>query len=102
MKNILLIFGVISLLASCNNSTETTPSIPDLVKTKSQTIIEKDGQIFRDLNHNQELDIYEDQSQSIDARVEDLLSQMTVEEKAGLMFMTTTPLAISSKWPKPS
>jgi beta-glucosidase len=42
---------------------------------------------FRDLNKNGKLDIYEDPSQSIDKRVEDLLGQMTLEEKAGTMFI---------------
>ena len=41
---------------------------------------------FRDLNGNQSLDIYEDSNKPIEARVEDLISQMTVEEKAGLLF----------------
>lgn len=43
---------------------------------------------YRDLNKNGKLDIYEDSRQAIDKRVEDLLSQMTVEEKAGAMFIT--------------
>lgn len=42
---------------------------------------------FRDLNKNGQLDIYEDPRQPIEARVEDLLAQMTVEEKAGLLFI---------------
>lgn len=41
--------------------------------------IYRDGWI--DFNKNGRKDIYEDPSQSVDARVEDLLSQMTVEEK---------------------
>ena len=41
---------------------------------------------FRDLNKNGKKDIYEDASQPIDQRINDLLAQMTVEEKAGLMF----------------
>jgi beta-glucosidase len=41
---------------------------------------------FRDLNGNGRLDPYEDPSRAIDERVEDLLGQMTLEEKAGLMF----------------
>ena len=41
---------------------------------------------FRDLNKNGRLDPYEDSRRPIDERVEDLLSQMTLEEKAGLMF----------------
>jgi beta-glucosidase len=42
----------------------------------------------RDLNKNGWLDPYEDPSRPIAERVEDLLSQMTLEEKAGLMFHT--------------
>jgi beta-glucosidase len=45
------------------------------------------GQPFRDLNKNGRLDIYEDPRQPIEARVEDLLRQMTLEEKAGLLFI---------------
>ena len=43
---------------------------------------------FRDLNKNGRLDPYEDSRLPIDERVEDLLSQMTIEEKAGMMFQT--------------
>ena len=43
---------------------------------------------FRDLNKNGRLDIYEDPRQPVEARVEDLLAQMTLAEKAGLMFHT--------------
>lgn len=45
-----------------------------------------DGHTFRDLNNNGNFDIYEDKSQKAEARVEDLLSQMTIEEKVGLMW----------------
>ncbi len=42
---------------------------------------------FRDLNKNGKLDVYEDIKQPIDARINDLLKQMTLEEKAGMMFI---------------
>src|ERR1043165_2245951 len=42
---------------------------------------------YRDLNKNGKLDIYEDPRQPIDARVKDLLGQMTLQEKAGLLFI---------------
>jgi beta-glucosidase len=45
---------------------------------------------FRDLNKNGRKDIYEDRTQPVDARVNDLLSQMTLEEKAGAMFIAGT------------
>jgi beta-glucosidase len=47
-----------------------------------------DGLTVRDLNKNGRLDPYEDPRRPIDERIEDLLSQMTLEEKAGLMFHT--------------
>ena len=50
-----------------------------------QTIY-KDDYLFRDLNKNQQLDIYEDARVSIELRVNDVLSQMTIKEKVGLMF----------------
>ena len=45
-----------------------------------------DGFTFRDLNKNGRLDPYEDARQPLEARVDDLLGQMSVEEKAGAMF----------------
>jgi beta-glucosidase len=47
-----------------------------------------DGLAFRDLNKNGKLDPYEDRRQPTAVRVDDLLGQMTVEEKAGMMFHT--------------
>ena len=42
---------------------------------------------WRDLNKNGKPDIYEDSSQPVEARVNDLLHQMTLTEKAGLLFI---------------
>jgi beta-glucosidase len=60
--------------------------LPATVLSESGFIRNIDGYIFRDLNKNGKLDIYEDARQSIDARIIDLLKQMTIEEKAGMMF----------------
>ena len=46
-----------------------------------------DGYSYRDLNKNGKLDIYEDSRQPIPARVNDLLGQMSIEEKAGMLFI---------------
>jgi len=46
-----------------------------------------DGFTFRDLDKNGKLDIYEDSRRPYTERVNDLLSRMTLEEKAGSMFM---------------
>lgn len=51
-------------------------------------VLTADNLTFRDLNKNGKLDIYEDDRNSTKERVEDLLSQMTLEEKAGTMFIS--------------
>ena len=56
--------------------------------------IEKSGIKYRDLNKNGKLDVYEDFNASLEDRVDDLVNQMNIEEKAGAMFVTmigTTP-----------
>ena len=55
-------------------------------------ILEVDGLRFKDLNKNGRLDIYEDWRRPVEERVKDLVSQMTVEEKAGMMVGPTLPM----------
>jgi len=50
-------------------------------------VITVDSFTFRDLNKDGKLNVYEDNRQGIEARVTDLLSQMNLEEKAGIMFI---------------
>jgi len=57
------------------------------VLSHSSLIKTTDGYSFRDLNKNGKLDIYEDGRQPLEARVNDLLRQMNMEEKAGLLFI---------------
>jgi len=51
-------------------------------------VIKQNGKKYTDLNKNSILDPYENPEVSIEDRVENLLSQMTLEEKAGTMFIT--------------
>ena len=55
---------------------------------KAAPTLTQDGIAFRDLNKNGKLDPYEDPRRPIEERVEDLLKQMTLEEKAGMLFHT--------------
>ncbi len=57
------------------------------ISQESTLLRSEDGFIFRDLNKNGRLDVCEDPRQPIAARVEDLLSQMTLAEKAGQLFI---------------
>ena len=58
------------------------------VKTLTQS-----GLSFKDLNKNGKLDKYEDWRLPLETRVQDLISQMTIEEKVGFMLISTTRLA---------
>ena len=66
---------------------ETTEGPGTLVLQQSDLVKTEEGFVYRDLNKNGKLDIYEDRRQPIEARVEDLLRQMTPEEKAGMLFI---------------
>ena len=89
MKLKLTIILFATLITSCQNSKKNSDKIliPKIVQQKSSSILEQDGKQYRDLNGNGKLDIYEDATQPIDARINDLLKQMNLEEKAGMMFI---------------
>ena len=70
MKNTLLIFLSLFLLSSCQQATDGGGKETN----------------YRDLNKNGKLDVYENASASTEQRLEDLLAQMNLEEKAGLLF----------------
>lgn len=55
---------------------------------REASTLTQNGFTFRDLNKNGKLDPYEDPRRPLEERVEDLLKQMTLEEKAGMMFHT--------------
>jgi beta-glucosidase len=80
---ILLILGIWLYLGISSRTTVNTCKALESGEVKILTI---DGITFRDLNKNGKLDVYEDSRKPVDARVNDLLSQMTMEEKAGTMF----------------
>ena len=81
---VLVLLGIIAYYAyyawqSSSNMALAGPAAPQLTV---------DGLTVRDLNKNGTLDPYEDPRQPVDVRVEDVLGQMTLEEKAGMMFIT--------------
>ncbi len=59
------------------------------ITTRSAPVIEQNGLRFRDLNRNGKLDPYEDWRLTPAARARDLVSKMTLEEKAGAMMHGT-------------
>ncbi|MGB5497387.1 MAG: glycoside hydrolase family 3 N-terminal domain-containing protein, partial [Maribacter sp.] len=59
----------------------------ELLGVEAPTLNES-GISYRDLNKNGKMDFYENPNVSIDNRVNDLVGQMSLEEKAGSMFLT--------------
>jgi len=70
-----------------SHQSELNSSMQNSTLEQSNLIQTENGFRFRDLNKNGKLDIYEDPRQPIEARVEDLLAQMTLQEKAGVLFI---------------
>jgi len=87
MKTAHLVAPLFSLfIFSCTSQPEYAQ--PEL-GVRSVEILNIDGYQFKDLNKNDSLDPYEDWRLSTDERVENLLSQMTLEEKAGFMLISS-------------
>ncbi|NSZ15225.1 glycoside hydrolase family 3 protein [Agrobacterium vitis] len=66
-----------------------------VVAVRSAAILTVDGKTFKDLNRNGRLDPYEDWRLTPAERASDLVSQMTLIEKAGLMMHGTAPALAS-------
>jgi beta-glucosidase len=62
---------------------------PPFIAVQSKPVLTVDGLRFKDANGNGKLDVYEDWRRSIDERTADLVQQMTLPEKAGLMLIDT-------------
>ena len=75
------LFLVIFILSFHRKSAEN--ALPPSVLSESGFIKDIDGYVFRDLNKNGKLDVYEDVRQPVELRIKDLLKQMTLEEKIG-------------------
>jgi beta-glucosidase len=77
---------IVAVLVSCTGK-EKLPQ--PVLGTRSVAIIEKRGLKFKDLNKNGKLDKYEDWRLTPKERSKDLLSKMSVEEKAGFMLINS-------------
>jgi beta-glucosidase len=84
---------LIAVLVIYINMSNTSKNNMALLGDEAATITEN-STTFRDLNKNGKLDAYENPVADLEERVNDLVSQMNLEEKAGSMFITmigTTP-----------
>ncbi len=83
----LLLPAMALLLASISWNNNTPGDLPAACYRYSSLLKTINGKSFRDLNKNGKLDPYEDISQPVETRINDILKQMTLEEKAGMMFI---------------
>ena len=67
------------------------PEQPEL-GARVVTLLRVDGALFKDLDKNGALDAYEDWRLPVAERANDLVSRMTLEEKAGLMVGPSLPM----------
>ena len=81
---------LISILFGCVQNSEKFVQ-PDL-GYRTVNILNVDGYQFKDLNRNGFVDSYEDWRLSVQERSEDLLAEMTLEQKAGFMLISSTRL----------
>ncbi|WPP51171.1 glycoside hydrolase family 3 protein [Catalinimonas niigatensis] len=95
--SIAMSIAVSSLLAACGvtSSGNESENLNEVNKQpflgyRSAKILEIDGFRFKDLNKNAQLDPYEDWRLSYDERSKDLLSKMSLEQKAGFMLISST------------
>ncbi len=85
---------IFCLTFSCGNkNSENSKSIEQpLLGYRTVNLLPIDGFNFKDLNKNGELDPYEDWRRSVDERSKDLITRMSLEEKAGFMLISSTRL----------
>ena len=78
----------LAVLAGCGGSGDEEMAQP-VMGARSKPLLTIEGKQFKDSNGNGKLDAYEDWRRPLQERIDDLVAQMTLEEKAGLMLIDT-------------
>lgn len=99
MKTVTALATAMAVLVSCGGQkwTETDKGQYLLIEQKRGatlglsresgiSLLHRDGYVFKDLNRNGRIDVYEDWRKPMRDRAEDLAAQLSVEEVAGLML----------------
>lgn len=101
MKSIKLIASSLLLVASASAYAAKPAITQPVLVAKSVNMITIGGLKFKDLNKNGKLDKYEDWRLPNEVRAKDLLSKMSLEEKAGMMLISTTRMENDWSFEKP-
>ncbi|HYN04029.1 MAG TPA: glycoside hydrolase family 3 N-terminal domain-containing protein [Vicinamibacteria bacterium] len=88
----LIRWGVASCLLLAAQGVLGQPRPQPVLGARVVEILRIDGALFKDLDKNGKLDPYEDWRLPVAERVDDLVSRMTLEEKAGLMVGPSLPM----------
>lgn len=83
--HLLVLTTVLSVLACTPEQKLEQPELG----VRSVQLVTVDGYQFKDLNKNGELDAYEDWRLTTEERVDDLLAQMSLEEKVGFLLISS-------------
>jgi beta-glucosidase len=86
-----LLSSLLLVLSTALATSQATTQQP-VINARVVKVLQTDGLLFKDLNKNSRLDVYEDWRRPIEERVNDLVAQMTIEEKAGLMVGPALPM----------
>ncbi len=90
VRSFVLAWGTVFLACGLGMAQNKTMPKQPVLGTRTAQIIQVNGLKFKDLNQNKRLDRYEDWRLPANERSLDLLSKMSVEEKVGLMLISTT------------
>jgi beta-glucosidase len=74
------------MVTACGGDSDNTGPVSvaqPVITAQAKTVITVDGRQFKDLNGNGKLDPYEDWRLTVEQRVDDLVSKMSLEEKPG-------------------
>lgn len=94
----LLLLLLLALAASCTNRWQEIPKEGYMLVTQSRgadlgycpesgiSLLERDGFVFKDLNRNGVLDVYEDWRRPLADRADNLAALLSIDEIAGLML----------------
>lgn len=82
-------------MLSCGGNEKTSAHVNQnqpILGYRTANILEVKGLKFKDLNQNSQLDAYEDWRLTSEERSADLVTKLSLEQKAGLIFISSTRL----------
>ena len=95
--NVFRLTFLVSLMTAVTANVFAQKVVQPVLGHRSVEILKVDNLEFKDLNKNGKLDKYEDWRLSPEERSADLLSKMSVEEKAGFMLINTVSMIGAKK-----